>query len=350
MSGGVHVGSVNSAGTATDSVILTASGSVQQRNAADGMGLTAESLKVEADGDVKLGVIGTTGADMGNDIGNADIVTGGSLALGLINRDARVTVNSGNGGFVNGSLSIHAQNVGVTLNNDLKVKDQAQLYGSFVLLPNLQAGENVYISTAVYDSTAEDGIKAGRITGREVGFMTGEGSISVDSLIAEQGRADVYRTAIGVPGTITIVSGQAAGTAMIFNADGDIRTTFHAGGALNAFTGSGGTFANSKLTSSEERVAMITNAERIAGYLSDKYVTGLPIGSMADGLFPMIDFNSLLKNELNEPNRMMTQTGVVFVDRTISEEKPVEDDGNVTNQWGEQFDAPGWEQVTLMQK
>ena len=261
-----------------------------------------------------------------------------------------MTVNSGNGGFVNGSLSIHAQNVGVTLNNDLKVKDQAQLYGSFVLLPNLQAGENVYISTAVYDSTAEDGIKAGRITGREVGLMTGEGSISVDSLIAEQGRANVYRTAIGVPGTITIGSGQAAGTAMIFNADGDIRTAFHAGGALNAFTGSGGTFGDSELTSSEGRVAMITNAERIAGYLSDKYVTGLPIGSMADGLFPMIDFNSLLKNELNEPNRMMAQTGVVFVDRTISEEKPVEDDDIVTNQWGEQFEAPGWEQVTLMQK
>ena len=343
MTSAVRLGGVDESNRATHEMSLVASGSIVQQDIVDGMGVTAQKLTVRAGGDVLLGAVDTGAGLSGNSIENADIQSGGSIHLGLSYTPSTVTINAETGGVVNGSLIVHGMSSDVTLSNDISASGDVALFGKSLVLGDVTAGKSLIASTAIYDETAADGIRGGKLSASEIGLMTGQGAIAVKGLEARKSRVDVYRTGLDVEASVVIDEGYAQGAATVFNANGAIKTDFKAGDLFYVFTGLNAETIGSHFISGVDRVAVIANAQNLSHYLSDSFVFGHHASDIDFSVFPRFDFSQFAVTVLKDASMTLRQTEELFEQyaETISE-VPVEVDSLVTDDWTQEVLKDSW--------
>ena len=343
MTEGVRLGGVDDlTNIATEQMTLVAGGSVMQQNIASGMGLTAENLVVSAGADVLLGAVDNGDATTGNSISAASIETAGSLELGLSYISTELKINEAQDGFVNGSVTIHAVGTGMTIGNDLTIMEDGQFYGRSITAQNITAGDKLVMSTAVYDLSGADGIRAGMLAADSVGLMAGEGTVMLEGIEAAATTA-VYRTSSEKEGSICIGDGRSEGAAMIFNANGSISGRFTAAENFYVFTGFNANTAALNASSVSGRLDVIGNAQSIANFVSDAFVAGLHAGAIDIDDFPIIDLSNFSQGLTREPSLTLVRTKEAFEENTKHQEKEIQHiEELVTDRWSEEIETKGW--------
>ena len=303
--GAVSIGG-DAANGAAQSVEFAAGGSIVQsagneETSATG-GIRAESLTAAAaTGSIVLAPGAANGAsstapssDVQNAVASAQLESAGDVHFESTGGDVRVTINETKGGVVDGTTTLTVHEGGLELANGVSSTGDVLVNAASVTGSDLTTDGTLAILAALYDDAVADdtqnGVKfTGTVGGSQVSVYTNAGDISIGSVEATSGHADIYRLSQSETGIVEIGGGASGTTTTIFNGRGDVSFTgaFTGSDSVMIFLGSGGrTNGIGNVQSDLNRVGTVNNASALGSLVTLEMLQNLVQNGFASASAP----------------------------------------------------------------
>ena len=277
LDGNVVVGDEHVGDNRANVTLTATAGSIRQTAGSADTGLRGQSLTTTAAGVTKLDAMPSDTSE-GNSFSSVTIDSGKDVLVAVNGEDTNLSINAAREGLVDGNLSVNGPAANVTLANALNAKGSATVNAKSITGSDLTAAGRAQLTTALYDNTAEDGVRmTGKIQGSEVLIYTNAGIVNTGDIQSTSGQTGIYRQSKTVRGDIDITRIDSATKVTVYNGNGDIRV---GGGTAkdNFFMANGvaGTAGNrDAVTSSDGIVAVLPNGDRLFGNLDpDRIING----------------------------------------------------------------------------